>query len=350
MTAVQPPRHRAPAGAQGFGREPHPSGPITVPPSRFVRMRSTAPSQAAASTPAPTAASPADESLTMPIPRAALDAARAVRGPVPMAPTSPAPMAPAPMAGPVAPAPMAPPVAPRNGLGIAGLVLGLCGLVIGLIPFFGVGAILLGVVGLVLGLVGVSRARRRVATNTRTAVSGVIACVLAIALGITGLVIVANAFTQLGEDLSAIGATTPVAGSAPSAGSSAPASAAVAFGQTFTYADGLAVTVDAPTTYDPSSYAAGNTNPYAHSVTVRVTNNTGAAFDPTLLRVMMATGGAPASQIFDGESGMPPQNQLQPGRSLTYEVAFSTTANSGEAQVDVVPSFSHDHAVFTGTL
>jgi hypothetical protein len=332
MTAVQPPRHRAPAGAQGFGREPHPSGPITVSP-RFVRMRSSAPSQ----TPAPTAASPADEALTMPIPRAALDAARAGRGPVPMAPVSPAPMA---------PAPTAPPVAPRNGLGIAGLVLGLCGLVVGLIPLFGIGAILLGLVGLVLGLVGVSRARRRAATNTKTAVTGVVACVLAIALGITGMVIVANAVTQLGEDLSAIGATTPAAGPAPTADSGS----AVAFGQAFTYADGLAVTVDAPTTYDPSSYAAGNTNPYAYGVTVRVTNNTGAAFDPTLLQVMMTTGGAPASPIFDGESGLPPQSRLQPGRSLTYEVAFSTTADSGEAQVDVVPSFSHDHAVFTGTL
>jgi hypothetical protein len=336
MTAVQPPRHRAPAGAQGFGREPHPSGPITVTPRRARLVASTA---------APVQP-PADEPLTMPIPRAALDAARRGRGPAPMAPVSPAPMA-----GPVAPAPMAPPVAPRNGLGIAGLVLGLCGLVVGLIPLFGIGAILLGLVGLVLGLVGVTRARRRVATNTRTAVTGVIACVLAIALGITGMVIVANAFTQLGEDLSAVGATTPSAGSSPAAGS-APATSAVGFGQTFTYADGLAVTVDQPTTYRSSSTAAGDVNPHAYSVTVRITNNTGAAFDPVLLQVAMSTGGDQASQIYDSANDMGdrPQNQLQPGRSLTYELAFSTTAASGEAQVDVVPSFSHDHAVFTGTL
>lgn len=104
MTAVQPPRHRAPAGAQGFGHEPHPSGPITVS-ARFVRMRSSAPSQApastpastSASTPAPTAASPADESLTMPIPRAALDAARIAP---PVQPTMAGGMPPAPVGGP----------------------------------------------------------------------------------------------------------------------------------------------------------------------------------------------------------------------------------------------------------
>jgi hypothetical protein len=244
--------------------------------------------------------------------------------------------------------PASAPIAPRNGLGIAGLVLGLCGLVVGLIPLFGFGAILLGVVGLVLGLVGVARARRRVATNTKTAVTGVVACVLAVALGITGMVIVANAFDKLGQDLSSVGASTPVAGT-PSSGA-APATTAVGFGQTFTYADGLAVTVSEPSRYRASSVAAGDVTPYAYKATVRVTNNTGAAFDPTLLSVSMTTGGAPASQIFDTKMGLAPHNQLQPGRSLTYDVAFSTTANSGEAQVDVVPSFQHDHAVFTGTL
>jgi len=303
MTTVQPPRHRAPAET---------SAPVEPP--------------------------------TVPISRAALDAARVASVPAPR--RAPGPVMPG-MTGMPAVYPQ-PPVAPRNGLGIAGLVLGLCGLVVGLIPLFGIGAILLGIVGLVLGLVGVQRARRRVATNTRTAVSGVVACVLAVALGITGMVIVANAVTQLGEDLSAIGATTPAAGTAPSAAPSA--TSAVAFGQTFTYADGLAVTVDRPTAYDPSSYAAGNTNPHAFQVTVRVTNNTGRAFDPTLLSVAMSTAGAPASQVFDSEMGLPPQNQLQPGRSLTYDVAFSTTTDSGEAQVDVVPSFDHEHAVFTGSL
>jgi hypothetical protein len=286
MTAVQSPRHQAPAGAV--------------------------------------------EPPTMPIPRAALDAAAGMRRPQ----HAPMPMSP----------PAAPPAAARNGLGIAGLVLGCSGLVVGLVPLFGMGALLLGIVGLVLGLVGVTRARRGVATNIKTAVSGVVACVLAVALGITGLVIVANAVTQLNEDLSSVGAGTPPV-AAP-----APATSAVAFGQTFTYADGLAVSVSEPTTYDPSSYAAGNTNPYAYSVTVRITNNTGTAYDPVLLQTAMSTGGAQASQIFDTETGTPPQNQLQPGRSMTYEVAFSTTTNSGEAQVDVTPSFTHEAAVFTGDL
>ncbi|GAA4884557.1 hypothetical protein [Actinomycetospora straminea] len=329
MTTVQPPRHRAPAGT----REPHPSGPV-------VSLRPVGTEDASVEPP------------TAPISRAALHAAAGMRG-APAGPVAAPAMPPAMPSAMPRPAghaaPVAMPVAaPRNGLGIAGLVLGLCGLVVGLIPLLGMGAILLGVVGLVLGLVGVARARRGAATNTGTAVTGVVACVLAVALGIWGLVIVANAFTELDRDLSAIGATTPAA-SAPAA-PAAPATTAVGFGQTFTYADGLAVSVSEPASYDPSRYAAGNSNPYAYSVTVRITNNTGAAFDPVLLQAAMSTGGAPASQIFDAETGTPPQNQLQPGRTMTYEVAFSTTTNSGEAQVDITPSFDHEPAVFTGTL
>lgn len=103
MTTAQQPRHRA-AGAQGFGREPHPSGPIVVTPRRSRSTEAPAPVAAA-----PVASAPvADEPMTMPIPRAALDAALHHRPmppamPVgPVAPFSPAAFAPAPVGSPPA--------------------------------------------------------------------------------------------------------------------------------------------------------------------------------------------------------------------------------------------------------
>ncbi|MHC1558024.1 hypothetical protein ACR9E3_03665 [Actinomycetospora sp. C-140] len=91
MTTVQPPRHRAPAGAQGFGHEPHPSGPITVAPRR---------SRGGAE-----AADLATDAPTVPISRAALDAARAAApAPMPMpAPGMPMPAPGMPMAAPMMP-------------------------------------------------------------------------------------------------------------------------------------------------------------------------------------------------------------------------------------------------------
>jgi len=110
-------------------------------------------------------------------------------------------------------------VAPRNGLGIAALCLGIVGVLFGLVPFTGFVAFALGAVGVILGLVGFSRARKRVATNKKTALFGTAASVGAIALGIWGMVIVFSGLNQLAEDLNAIpSAAGPVSTGASTAG------------------------------------------------------------------------------------------------------------------------------------
>ncbi len=108
------------------------------------------------------------------------------------------------------------PAAPRNGLGIAALCLGIVGLLFGLVPFTGFIAFALGAVGAILGLVGFGRARRRIATNLKTAIAGTVLSVIALALGIWGMVIVFTGLNQLSEDLGNLSAT-----SSPSATSGA---------------------------------------------------------------------------------------------------------------------------------
>ncbi|MDJ1136530.1 hypothetical protein [Streptomyces iconiensis] len=82
---------------------------------------------------------------------------------------------------------------PRNGLGITALILGLVGALCGLIPFlFWLGGTL-GLIGLILGLVGRSRAKKGLATNGKTALSGVLLSLLAFGLGIYGMVVVFTA-------------------------------------------------------------------------------------------------------------------------------------------------------------
>lgn len=98
----------------------------------------------------------------------------------------------------------APVAAPRNGLGIAALCLGIIGILFGMVPFTGFIAFALGAVGLILGLVGLGRARRKVASNLKTAVSGAVLSAIAIALGIWGMVILFTGLNQLAEDLGSI--------------------------------------------------------------------------------------------------------------------------------------------------
>lgn len=121
---------------------------------------------------------------------------------------------------------------------------------------------------------------------------------------------------------------------------------------TFTYADGLAVSVSKPEVYTPGKYSAGNDFPVAVRLVVTVTNNSSKAFDPTLFQVDASFGGQSASRIFDSANdiGSAPQTQVLPGKSISFPVAFSIIEGGGELQVDTTPSWSHNSSVFIGPI
>jgi membrane-bound ClpP family serine protease len=73
---------------------------------------------------------------------------------------------------------------PRNGAGVAALVLGLLGLVLVLLVLLAPLGALLGLLAVVFGIMGISRAGRGEATNRGQAVTGLIAGVLALVLGV----------------------------------------------------------------------------------------------------------------------------------------------------------------------
>ena len=89
-----------------------------------------------------------------------------------------------------------------NGLAIAALVLGIVGTVFGLVPITALIALACGFTGLALGVI----AWRRWRTHGRRAMSiiGVVLSVLAITLGIVGMVIVNDAVDDLDRDLDRI--------------------------------------------------------------------------------------------------------------------------------------------------
>jgi hypothetical protein len=103
---------------------------------------------------------------------------------------------------------VAPQAGHRNGLGIAAFVLGLAGSVVGLIPILSIPALISGLIGFGLGLGGHRRLRHRQADNKVMTRAGILFSVLAVVLGIVGMVIVAKAFNQLGTDLNNISPAT----------------------------------------------------------------------------------------------------------------------------------------------
>lgn len=96
--------------------------------------------------------------------------------------------------------PQAPP-GHRNGLGISSFVCGIVGTVLGFIPILGVPALALGLTGFGLGLGALRRLRHRWADNKVMTWFGVVLSVVAVALGIVGMVIVFKAANDLNTQL-----------------------------------------------------------------------------------------------------------------------------------------------------
>lgn len=251
------------------------------------------------------------------------------------------------------------PPQPRNGFGITALVVGLIGICLGLIPILGLGAVISGIVAVVFGLLGFSRARRGVATNKKMALFGTIAGLIAGALGIWGMVIVNNAFTDLGNSLhgAAPSVAAPTASAAPSAADSAAKEPTTgAFGQNITWPDGVAVTVSVPKAYKPSNSAAGGQAASRYvSMTVTLTNGSDKNIEATGTSLSATANGAVADQVFDSAKGIggSPTSTVLPGKSVTYTVALGLPSKDPvDLQVEVRPSFGfgYEPAIFTGQV
>jgi hypothetical protein len=181
-------------------------------------------------------------------------------------------------------------------------VVGLLAICLGFIPLFGLGAIMGGIIAVIFGLLGFTRARRGIATNKKMSLFGTVAGVIAGALGIWGLVIVGNAFTQLDNTIkgAAPSAAAPEAPGAPADASTPEESTTGAFGQNITWPDGVAVTVSEPKAYRPSSSAATDQAAARYvSMTVTVTNGSDKNIEATGTTLAATANGTPADQVFD---------------------------------------------------
>jgi hypothetical protein len=103
---------------------------------------------------------------------------------------------------PAAPAPPPQPVAvPGNGLAVAALVLGIVGAVFGLIPLTFIIALICGILATVFGWVGLQRTKKVGAPHKGMAIAGFVLGLVAIALGIVGIIIISTAANDLNKSI-----------------------------------------------------------------------------------------------------------------------------------------------------
>lgn len=289
-----------------------------------------------------------------PVPPSAPVAPQAPYGSDPQAPYGSAPQAPY-GAAPTAPygaAPTAPygqaPQAPQggNGLAIASVVVGGIGLLLAIIGF----GLIPAIVGLVLGIVAlVKKKGSRLLALIGTIVSG-LGVLIGIVVVILGLIVAGATVDAINESLpesGSVASEAPVADDETVADDSAGAN--LTFGETFTYEDGLALTVSAPEPYTPGEYAFGAEQAANVLLTVTIVNGTTENFDPTLAYPSVSSAGVEGDDIIDSDAGLnlAPQTAVPAGQTITWQVAFSV-ADAAQMVLEISPSpFDYESVVYT---
>jgi hypothetical protein len=158
--------------------------------------------------------------------------------------------------------------------------------------------------------------------------------------------------------LAACGPKPGVVSGASGKPEAAPATTAKAenatWGKRFTWSDGLAVEVSAPAACKPGEFASPSDVKRAVKFKILIVNGTAEPFEAALLTVGgdAQFNGAKADAIFDssggcGNGGLETGTVL-PGKTYSYEVAFSVGPQPGEMQLGFEPHFGQDKAVFVG--
>ncbi|WP_277211836.1 DUF4190 domain-containing protein [Isoptericola croceus] len=253
---------------------------------------------------------------------------------------------PTPPGQPPAPAPYgAPPPRPaseKRGLAIAALVLGIVALLGCWIPILNIGSILLGLVGIVLGIVAIVQAARGTAGGKVMAIVGVALSVVAIVLSIVVSVLSFSALTAyIEEQPSLIVEELEDAGLGLDDLEAATSNAGgeVGFEETYTYDDGLAITVSAPQEFTPGEYAVGTDGegtPVLFEITID--NGSDTAYTPALLYASVTSAGAASDPVFDMDVDSFPSSDIAPDKSLTFSSPFMV-ADVDDVQMEIDPGF-----------
>lgn len=173
-------------------------------------------------------------------------------------------------------------------------------------------------------------------TRTRFTVTA-IASALALGLALTGC--------------STGGSNSGTAADKPAATAETPAKVdnQLVFGETFTYDDGVAMTVATPVAYTPGQYAAGADLASNVAIAFTVVNGSNEVLS-LLSDTSVTSGGTAASSITDLEnsaiSAIGGSADVLPGQSYTWTQAYSL-ADGTDVTVAVAPTFGYESAYWT---
>jgi hypothetical protein len=264
-------------------------------------------------------------------------------------PTAPGPWGSGPWGPPAPywPYPMAAP--PRNAMGIAALVLGVVGVLLGLLVILFWISWLPAVLAVVFGGIGLSRARKGLATNRGMALAGVILGVAGLLISVASMVFAVTTLNEFSDETREEAAAAEASTAAEEAAEErerqqereAERARQLSFGETYTFGDGLKVTVAKPKPFVPDEFVQGHAKGHeAIEVTVTVVN-TGrerVAVETGLPTVLDADGVA-AELVIDGSGRQKIiTGHVLPGKRAVGKYAYSLPPDAAdEVEVQFTP-------------
>jgi hypothetical protein len=205
----------------------------------------------------------------------------------------------------------------------------------------------LSILGLMLSGFGLQRVTTGRADNKGLSVAGLALSAIALLVCVLWATAFASAVSETSTSSGTVAGAT-----APTAAASAPAaSQAVGFGQTYTYEDGLAVTIATPTDFTPSRSAYPQNVGRAVLLTVTVQNGTDKPFELNTFGngPDVTFAGAHADEITDLQKLEAAEaTTVLPGKSYTYKKAFAVGSGTGELQAEWTREVFSDPVIFTG--
>ena len=119
----------------------------------------------------------------------------------------------------------------------------------------------------------------------------------------------------------------------------------VAFGKTYTWENGLSVTVSAPKSASRGDGFGGETFKHFVAFTITVVNKTGAAYDPSSIYTSLQSNDIEGDEVFGSGYNGAPETKVLNNRQVKYKVKYGLS-NPLDIVLELTPEIGYDSAIW----
>ncbi|BAK36877.1 hypothetical protein MLP_38630 [Microlunatus phosphovorus NM-1] len=124
----------------------------------------------------------------------------------------------------------------------------------------------------------------------------------------------------------------------------------LSFGKSYTWDDGLTITIGKPSKFKPSDYAEVDGAKAYRRFTITVVNKTSGPIDLAVTYITMQSNNKEAEQVFDSEKGLEgsPSTKLLKGRESEWDIGFGV-ANPDDMVMEIAinDNFERPSIIYT---